>query len=351
MGFLNHIRTVFLPSMLLTTKRVLGQTLNALTIVLSICQSPAPFQPYDLEYVLKNNTMIVNGEGLMTNTDNVQDMVHYCSNGKASFTADILKYVISIPCNNYLEISCEFSQWSDMADNTIKLHSPEIDLQQYPYRIYILPEDAPCSFVGQGVVGPCTPLCRIWIKGKNALSIAAYFHEIGHNLGLNHAWYENNEYGDFSSGMGYCCNTRCFNAAQSNHLKWSVPKIELQILPLRSFTREFVLYANEYILLRNGLGNLTYVQFRKDNNRYDSNIPGVFANCLNVYHVQEQLDGTSYMLKALCNLGDYWHDYENNYIIIVILYSKNMLKFRIERQIYKQVTFCKTIYSNVSECV
>jgi hypothetical protein len=38
------------------------------------------------------------------------------------------------------------------------------------------------------------------------------FHELGHNLGLQHASTVGNDYGDGSSTMGGCCGDRCFNA-------------------------------------------------------------------------------------------------------------------------------------------
>lgn len=46
-----------------------------------------------------------------------------------------------------------------------------------------------------------------------------YFHEIGHNLYMNHAGkWGNKGYDDMSGAMGYCCDLRCHNAPHSHQV-------------------------------------------------------------------------------------------------------------------------------------
>jgi hypothetical protein len=92
-----------------------------------------------------------------------------------------------------------------------------IDLTQYNHRVLVLPPDLQswagpqCSWAGLGTVGPAyvAPPSRrgqgqsgpgqddpwqrdgsyaiAWISGDQATTVQAYFHELGHNLGLYHA--------------------------------------------------------------------------------------------------------------------------------------------------------------------
>jgi hypothetical protein len=48
----------------------------------------------------------------------------------------------------------------------------------------------------------------------------AYFHEISHNLGANHAGkWDSRGYEDMSGAMGYCCDVRCHNAPHSHQAR------------------------------------------------------------------------------------------------------------------------------------
>ncbi len=65
-----------------------------------------------------------------------------------------------------------------------------------------------CKFLGLGNVGCSTSFCNTWIAHDYVNDIAAYTHELGHNLGLAHSGdiagitANDLEYGDFSCSMG-----------------------------------------------------------------------------------------------------------------------------------------------------
>jgi hypothetical protein len=104
-----------------------------------------------------------------------------------------------------------------------------VDLTQYNHRVLVLPPDLQswagpdCSWAGLGTVGPAyvAPPSRrgagddpwqrdgsyaiAWISGDQATTVQAYFHELGHNLGLYHAGRyhdEECETCDWSCAMG-----------------------------------------------------------------------------------------------------------------------------------------------------
>lgn len=57
--------------------------------------------------------------------------------------------------------------------------------------------------------------------GDSATYRQPFMHEVGHNLWLRHAGRNGAEYADDTSVMGYCCATRCHNAAHAWLLGWS----------------------------------------------------------------------------------------------------------------------------------
>lgn len=68
--------------------------------------------------------------------------------------------------------------------------------------------------------------CRVWLNTyftNNQLALAAVFHELGHNYGLDHAATTQSTYGDQTCAMGDCCSNRCYNTPHSYQLGWSSP--------------------------------------------------------------------------------------------------------------------------------
>lgn len=113
---------------------------------------------------------------------------------------------------NFEEI---INNWATAADAAAT--SQGIDLTQYQHRIYFLPNEVNCRWVGMGTVR-CPDdyineqnLCRIWtVKSASGSDEGKYLaHELGHNLGWDHSSTDPDndgqvdvEYGDHSGIMG-----------------------------------------------------------------------------------------------------------------------------------------------------
>lgn len=260
-----------------STNSFVKTTVKAITMVLSICNSPSPLTP-------QNATAV-----MMTNTNSVRNIINYCSRGIVRFHADVVPFEIKIPCpETTLSQNCNVHQWAESADQLVRsgyqTHNTydtytTYNLDAYNYRIYILPEG--CPFAGLGNVGPCTSsTCRIWSSGPYAARPEIYVHELGHNFGLHHARYKEADYGDGSSAMGYCC-VGCYTAPHTNLLRWTNPvaQFDVQLSPPKSFR----LKANEYITVNDTwCYQMWFVQYRVGHSVYDT-VKTNFDNSINVY--------------------------------------------------------------------
>jgi hypothetical protein len=238
--------------------------MQTLTIILTVCDTPPAITHLNL------------GNVLIHSNNSVKNIVNFCSKGTINFSNYVFPSFVNIPCPES-PLACDVDNWADRADAAIRPLMPDID--DFVYKIYILPKDS-CTFAGLGAVGPCDSekRCRIWINGHYANYPISYVHELGHNLGLGHASYGGNEYGDYSDVMGYCCVERCFNAPQSNMLNITVPKRVIK-LPLKSIVK-LTLLSNEYVMIIDSATEW-FVQNRQPIGL--DQVPFLFGDSVNVY--------------------------------------------------------------------
>ncbi|KIY91517.1 hypothetical protein MNEG_16447 [Monoraphidium neglectum] len=164
----------------------------------------------------------------------VESMMKGCSFGMGSVSlADgghLLRVVVPIPCKGttpegtkYNSKECPFPEWSDVANEWIKVNRQDVKLSDWRHKIYIVVKGETCGWGGMGYVG-CEDDCRVWINGELWNEPDTYFHELGHNLFLNHAGkWGNDGYDDMSGAMGYCCDIRCHNAPHAHQVGWAAP--------------------------------------------------------------------------------------------------------------------------------
>lgn len=262
-----------------------SQPIKTLTMILSVCNVPPSIDHTALSNVLLRKP------GIVSEKANLQDMFQECSNRKAKFTSTIVEQPIYIPCKGtYWAPQCEVYEWADFADN-YATKTLRIPLSTYTNIMYVLPQGNLCGFGGLGSLGPCGAPCRVWISGQIPDQITAYFHELGHNLGLGHASYNNDQYGDLTDAMGYCCSIRCFAAPNSHRLGWTKAKHNLKI-PFTGI-REYKIVASEYIIVHDQTrSEKTFIQFRKAHNgTYDKDVS---MTAVNIY----TLPTTSYAVTT-----------------------------------------------------
>lgn len=297
--WLSSFRTAFATFLLQPIVSSSAQPMKALTMILSICNRFATTTPSEASRTLTKSAY------------NVKEMVQVCSANRSSFEPYVLPNVVQVPCDtrNAYPI-CNVFDWANYADNYAS-QMMRIDLNKYNTRMYILPPESGCGFGGLGTIGPCGKECRVWINGKIANEVSVYFHELGHNLGLNHASHLGDQYGDFTDTMGYCCNIRCLSAPNTFRLKWSTPLFTHDI----PFTRPktYTLTPNKYLILPDRVRQeYTFVQLRVPKYlKYDVHI----TLAVYIYTMPFASYSQSNYVAVLSQKGDGWYSAASSYSI------------------------------------
>eukprot|EP00798_Chlamydomonas_sp_ICE-L_P008461 gene8461-4904_t len=233
-GTFNAETNTILVSHLIVTpdsiqKGLLGQApITSITFIVNICQSTNFMDLATFNSTWTNKYKPTEPGARRT----MQDYYDACSYGKTSFTSEnnVVVGPISLPCfgrttwdaqwNSSLCGRDEIYGWAQAAE----AYAVEkgIDLSLYSRRILVMPQMPKCQWAGLASVG-CGRFCYTFIQGNYARSLETFFHELGHNLGLQHSATPTQEYGDCSCPLGACTGLRCFNAPHTWQAGWGEP--------------------------------------------------------------------------------------------------------------------------------
>lgn len=294
--------------------------MKAITFVLSICNLPPSITPPVI------TTSV---------TRPLKDIIRTCSQNRTTFDNFIVPGTINIPClPNALapQSACSPYEWSTAADDFARkqLRLPDSTLSRFGHKIYILPKGTGCAFGGLGVLGPnCHPDCRVWISGDIPDKFIVYFHELGHNLGLSHASYLNDQYGDLTDAMGYCCSSRCYSAHNLKKLGWAEAKARLT-LPLAKM-QEFKLAPGEFVMIVDTTRHENiYIQFRSKKSAKYPFDNGLRMTAVNIYMVPHfPLDALTNLVEMLWEPNKSWTSLYS-YRVVLLSIGDQMAKIRIE---------------------
>lgn len=208
--------------------------ITLLVILLSICGQFPIYTHQDIKNVIFND---------------VASQLNICSFGKCQLSGYVVPYTLSIPCQ--LPSTCNINAWASTTESFLST-TLNINLNSYMYHMYIIPNNVGCiGWSGLGTLS-CNPMpCRSWIISDYSNIVAIYMHELGHNLGLQHAGTVNplNDYGDLTDVMGQCCNTRCFNAIHSEQLGWTFPDLVFDANTVKGTIKIVELLRGKYFKL------------------------------------------------------------------------------------------------------
>ena len=235
--------------------------LRILVVVLSFC-------------IETNNTLFIH-RNVNTTLNRVNTLFRNCSNNQLGIQHVVHPRIIRLPCNP-IYMNCRY----DVLDRTI---SSMIDTTGYYSIVYIVPNNLGCMFAGLGIIG-CQNNCRAWIIEEYYNKANVYMHELGHNMGLQHAYYKNLEYNDITDTMGFCCLERCFNPVNNQKLGWTRPQ------RIYNNTNRVVVSRNQYVVANFNRKNY-YVKFTGSS----PYIPLTFQNQIALY---EDVNGRSNFIQS-----------------------------------------------------
>ena len=141
----------------------------------------------------------------------VDALYREASGGCVSFSGAVVgPYTI----NAFSTDACNISAWAAAADHQASVAG--IDLDAYSRKVYVMPGNM-CPGAGFGTVGGTTS--SAWVFDCSLKGI--YAHELGHNLGMDHASTATQEYGDTTDPMAFSSTQlRGLNAPHRQQLGW-----------------------------------------------------------------------------------------------------------------------------------
>ncbi|HWF84954.1 MAG TPA: hypothetical protein VG222_08915, partial [Vicinamibacterales bacterium] len=134
-----------------------------------------------------NNAMFADPAGLSVN-----GLYKSNSAGQLSFSGQVVgPYALAASSTD----ACDISGWADAAD--AQAAAAGLDVASYPRKVYVMPANT-CPGAGLGTIGTVQS-SRAWIFSCGIQGVFA--HEVGHNLGMDHASTPTEEYGDNTDPM------------------------------------------------------------------------------------------------------------------------------------------------------
>lgn len=225
--------------------------------------------------------------------------------------------------------ACNIAAWADAADAAAL--SGGINIGAYNRKVYVMPRSNPCGYIGVGTVGGNPS--RSWIFRCDQGDCFA--HELGHNLGMNHAATLTDEYGDTSDIMGYGgFGLRQINAPHQDQMGWLNP-VQIQavvnsgtysIAPLELDSTQAA--APQILIIpKPDTGESYYLSYRQTIG-FDANLASTYYRGLNVHRHKTDSALRTYLLTVLAD-GDSFADSVNELTITQVNHTPELVTVQI----------------------
>jgi gametolysin peptidase M11/alpha-galactosidase-like protein len=274
-----------------------------------------------------NNAMFADATGL-----SVDALYRDSSRGRISFSGSVVgPFRINVLSTD----SCDLNGWALAAD--AQATAAGVDVASYRHKVYVMPASM-CPAAGYGSVGGAPS--HAWDFACDTRGVLT--HEIGHNIGMDHAgtYYPGNgfsEYGDWTDPMGMSTwQMRGLNAPHRHQLGW-VDAASTQWVNQDGFYNVAPLAidpataaAPQVLTIRKpDIGEYYYLSYRT-NQGFDQQISGWYQGRLSVHRYKG--DGSSsftYLLGGLAD-GESFVDETNGITVTLVSHNTSYATARIQ---------------------
>jgi hypothetical protein len=236
--------------------------------------------------------------------DSVASRYRAVSYGKVEFAGsdrDIVDPITLSEPTNF----CDTGLGRLAAEAEQELRRQGVSRGPYKHFLFVIPKDSPCWWTGVGDIGGN----RVWVKATTAKALQ---HELGHNLGMNHAVHWRSSDADGSDFMGSGGNS--LNAPHVVEMGWlkGYPGKVVELTAAADVTLE-ALEADprqstfpKVAIVRPAPGaNTYYLSFRASSST--SPLPDEFTRGVNIHIVDQarQTGGLTYFVASLSDGASY----------------------------------------------
>jgi hypothetical protein len=249
------------------------------------------------------------------NGRSVAALYRECSLGQLMLSGDVVgPYALDVSSTD----PCNFNAWSMSAD--AQATAAGVELASYQHKFYVFPVSQ-CGAAGYGTISGNPSIAWVFQCGIRGV----YAHELGHNLGMDHASTPTSEYDDTTDPMAISSGMLPgLNAPHRHQLGWygatSVRLVEQEglydVAPLA--LDPTVATAPQILMIRKPDTNEYYYLSYRYPMGFDASIDGVFFYKLSIHRYKG--DGSTARTYRLAGLSDgqSWIDQANGISVTMV---------------------------------
>ena len=269
------------------------------------------------------DTMFTNSNG-----QSVANLYLTDSHGTVSLSGDVVgPYLL----NAAQADPCDLAGWAAAADT--QASSAGIDLTTYQHKVYVLPSATTCPASGYGSVGGNPS--SAWILRPDVAGVFA--HEVGHNLGMDHASTPTSDTNDSTDPMSMSTwMLHGVNAPHRHQLNWlpsssvsAVSQTGLYTVAPLALDPASVSTPQVLLIAKPDTQEYYYLSYRTPIG-FDNYIDGSFFNRLSVHRYKG--DGSSVRTFRLAGLadGERFTDTINGVTVTLVSHDATQAAVRVE---------------------
>jgi chitodextrinase len=256
----------------------------------------------------------------------VAELYRNNSRGQVSFSGDV---VGSFTIDSKSTDTCDLFGWSAKADAAAAASG--VDVASYSRKVYVMPPNS-CDASGFSTMSGSPS--RAWVFSCALTGL--YAHELGHNLGMDHASTPASEYGDPTDPMSTATSQlRGLNAPHRHELGWLASDRLMTITqsgnydiapladPAASTTPQVI------TIRKPDTGELYYLSYRLGYG-FDQYISGWYNGRLSIHRYKGDASGTRTFLLAGLLDGENFVDQTNGITVTMLNHSITGATARIE---------------------